>query len=362
MGTKPRVRFGVVGSGWRASCYLKTAELMGDGCIVTGIVSRSAESRAALAAKWGCAVFPTAAEWAEKAGADFLLVAVSGSAALGVVLDLLPLGIPLLIETSFASSVSDLVRLNEEASRTGARIQVAEQYWLQPMHSSRLALLATGAIGEASYAHVSVNHSFHNVSLLRKYLGLGFDNAVIRATSFSAPLIAGPGRDGDPEAERLGNPEHQLALLDFGGKRGLFDFEENQHRSWVRTPRVLVRGERGEISDSWVSYLKDYLTPVHGELDRVQTGGDGNFEGYHLKGVMFGEQSLFRNETSPARLSDEEIAQAQCLLRMKDYVVSGKEFYSLAEASQDAYLALMLRTAEAEGRAVETTTQPWAAS
>ena len=349
MGTMSRIRFGIVGSGWRSACYLKTAALMGDTCAVTGVVSRSEETRAAIAAQWGVQAFRTAAELADGNGADFLFVSVPGNAVTGVLKDLMPLGIPLLVETPPASTVEELLALNEAARNGGARIQVAEQYALQPMHSARLALIASGEIGKPAYAHISVNHSYHNVSLIRKYLGIGFENAEIRASSFSAPVIDGPGRGGDPTAEEIVNPEQQIALFDFAGKRALFDYESNQHRSWVRTQRILVRGERGEIADGKVRYLKDFLSPVHAEMERVQTGGEGNMEGYFLKSVNLADRVLFRNETAPARLSDEEIAQARCLLRMKEYVETGKDFYSLAEASQDTYLAIMMRTAIATG-------------
>lgn len=360
MKTNSRIRFGVVGSGWRSACYLKTAALMGQKCSVTGVVSRSEEKRAAITAEWGVDTFRTAAELADKNGADFLFVSVPGNAVMGVLHELIPLGIPLLVETPPASTVEELVALNEAARSEGARIQIAEQYALQPMNSARLALLASLEIGKPTYAHVSVNHSYHNIGLIRKYLGIGFENAEIRASSFSAPLVNGPGRGGDPTAEEIGNPEQQLALFDFAGRRALFDYESNQHRSWVRTQRILIRGERGEIADTQVRYLKDFLSPVHEELERVQTGGEGNMEGYFLKSINFADRVLYLNETAPARLSDEEIAQARCLLGMKEYVETGKDFYSLAEASQDTYLAIMMRAAIATGNPILTATQNWA--
>jgi predicted dehydrogenase len=354
------IRFGTVGGGWRSACYLQTARLWA-GAAATGMVSRSADKRAALEAEWGVRAFATAAELVDATAPEFLVVAVRGEAALEVILELLDLRVPLLLETPPAATVEGLERLNEAAAKSGARIQVAEQYWLQPMNAARLALAASGLIGEPGYVHASVNHSYHNISLIRKYLGVGFAPAAIRAAAFSAPAVGGPGRLGDPAAEKLTHPEHLVALFDFGGKRGLFDFEADQHRSWIRTPRVLVRGERGEIADERVSYLKDFLTPVYGELKRIATGGDGDFEGCHLKGVMLGDAWLDRNETAPARLADEEIAQARCLLEMRGYLESGRAFYSLAEASQDAYLAMELRRAAAEGRTVETKAQAWAA-
>ena len=50
----------------------------------------------------------------------------------------------------------------------------------------------------------------------------------------------------------------------------------------------------------------------------------GNMEGYFLKSINFADRVLYLNETAPARLSDEEIAQARCLLGMKRVRRDGK--------------------------------------
>lgn len=356
-----RIRFGIVGSGWRSGCFLRTASLMEGRAEVVGLASRSVEKRAALASEWKLRCFGSAAALAESADPDFLLVSVLGAAALSVLADILPLGVPILCETPPGAGLGELIDANEAADKAGVRVQVAEQYFLHPMHSARIAAIRGGIIGRPTYAHVSVNHGYHNMSLIRKFLGLGFENAEIRASSFPAPSIGGPGRGGDPESERLVEKAHSLALLDFGERKALFDFEADQHRSWIRSSRVLVRGERGELSGETVVHLKDYLTPVAQALRRVETGGEDDFEGRYLKGVMLGEEWLFRNPTAPARLSDEEIAQARLLIGMKDFVEGGSEVYPLAEASQDAYLALAMEESANAGKPVLTETQAWAA-
>jgi len=50
---------------------------------------------------------------------------------------------------------------------------------------------------------------------------------------------------------------------------------------------------------------------------------------------------------------------ATCLVRMAEYVESGKEFYSLADASQDHYLNLMAEKAIETGMPIETKKMPW---
>ena len=49
---------------------------------------------------------------------------------------------------------------------------------------------------------------------------------------------------------------------------------------------------------------------------------------------------LYENPFKSARLSDEEIAIAACLLNMKKYIDTGIPFYSLEEAALDSKMFL----------------------
>ena len=58
-------------------------------------------------------------------------------------------------------------------------------------------------------------------------------------------------------------------------------------------------------------------------------------------------------------MNDDEIAVADFLLHMKNYVETGTEFYSLREALQDTYLSFMLEQAIETGDTIKTETQSW---
>ena len=45
-------------------------------------------------------------------------------------------------------------------------------------------------------------------------------------------------------------------------KFGVMDFTSNQYRAWVGRERLLIRGERGEILNNQVHYLKPFGTPM----------------------------------------------------------------------------------------------------
>ena len=242
----------------------------------------------------------------------------------------------------------------------GARIQVAEQYWAQPLHAARQAVVDSGVLGPINQVNLAVCHGYHAMSLIRRLLGVGFDSARIRGQRFTSRAIAGPDRSGPPSEERLVDIETDFASLDFGDRIGLYEFCLPQYRSWVRGQRVCIRGERGEIIDERVTYMKDEVTPISGHLIRHEAGRNGNLEGLHLKAIQFQDDWVYRNPVLPARLSDEEIAVAQCLLDMQRFVEEGRSFYSLEEASQDQYLALACMKAIETGDTVQTGAQMWA--
>lgn len=153
--------------------------------------------------------------------------------------------------------------------------------------------------------------------------------------------------------------EQTIAELDWDGKLGLYDFTSDQYFSWIRSLRMLVRGERGEITDTSVRYLEDYRTPCEYELLRHNAGENGNLEGYYLKGITAGGAWVYRNPFAPGRISDDEIAIAVCLEKMHAYARGGPSFYSLAEASQDHYLSLLINRASEIGEKLRSVYQPW---
>jgi predicted dehydrogenase len=247
-------------------------------------------------------------------------------------------------------------RLTEE----GALIQVAEQYHLSPLLRAQLAIAASGRIGRVSYAMVAQCHDYHGISILRRALGVEFEDAVITASRFESPLAVGPGRDGDPTEDTTVTAHQVSARLDFGDRLGVYDFADEQYFSWIRKNRIVIRGDRGEIADTEVRSLLDFRTPMLTEIRRVDTGEGGNLEGKYLRGITAGDRWEYTNAFAPGRLSDDELAIAECLARMSAYVAGGPSFYSVAEAAQDHYLALLMAESVRTGAPVRSERQAWA--
>ena len=352
--------FGIIGGGWRAEFYLRIAEELPDRFRVAGMLVRDAGKGRRLEETWGISTYRTLDDLLKVPELRFVVVSVPWPITPVMLRDLAQRGMPALAETPPAPDMEGLIALHELTER-GARIQVAEQYRFQPLHAARLSVARSGLLGNVTQAQVSAAHGYHGINLIRGLLDVRFEEPTILARRFVSPIVAGPGRDGPPTAEQITDSTQTIAYLDYGDKLGVYDFTGDQYFSWIRSPRNLVRGERGEIKDRQITYLKDYRTPVCLELKRVNAGEDGNLEGYYHKGILAGEEWVYRNPFVPARLTDDEIAVATCLEKMSRYVDGGPSFYGLPEASQDHYLGLMIQQAVENGKAVLARRQPWAA-
>lgn len=351
------ILFGVVGGAWRAEFYFRIAQALPGRFRVAGCFARSEATRARIKAQWGIRVFDTL-DSLLKEQPEFVVTSVPWAASGPLLFELAAQDMPVLAETPPAADLKGLTRLWQDLP-VHARVQVAEQYAFQPLHAARLAFVRAGKLGEVSQVQVSVAHGYHGISLIRRFLDLSFENVAMRAFVFKSPLISGPSRSGPPLEGKKIESLQTIAHLQFGHKLAVFDFTPDQYFSWVRSQRLLVRGERGEINNLEGSFLADFRTPVRIRFERNDAGQTGNLEGYFHKGYFAGSEVWYQNPFAPARLSDDEIAVATCLESMKRYLETGVSFYSLAEASQDHYLSLMLDKATKTGKTLESTNQVW---
>ncbi len=354
-----RIDFAIVGGGWRAEFFMRIARALPDQFSIVGMVVRDSAKGDAITAAWDIPSFRDIDALLRNCRPGFVIVSVPQPAAPAIIAELAQRKVAILTETPPSPTLEGLLEL-WKLVESGAKIQVAEQYIFQPLHAARLALVRSGKLGDPSFAHVSSCHGYHGTSLIRHYLGLGFDNATVTARAFEADIVAGPGRNGPAPAEKLNRSRQVIAQFDFGEKLAVYDFTGDQYFSWIRSLSVLVRGSRGEIRDTTLRYLEDFATPIELELRRQDKGLNGNLEGLWGKGILAGADWVYRNPFPYAPLSDDEVAIATALVGMQAYVEGGAPVYSFAEAAQDQMLSLAIERSLATGEAVTTTTQPWA--
>lgn len=354
------ITFGIIGGGWRTHFFLRIAQALPQRFRVGGMFVRDADKGQQIESKWGVPTVRTLDDLLALEPFSFVITSVPWPVSPVMLTALAERNMPALAETPPAPDLESLIAVYRLVEQ-GAKIQVAEQYHLQPLHAARIHLANSGKLGRVTQAQVSVAHGYHGLSLMRRLLGVMFDNVTIRARTFTSPVVKGPARDGSPPTAEVITPSQQIiAEFDFGEQLGIFDFTSDQYHSYIRSPRLLVRGERGQINNEEVAYLQDFRTPITFSLQRRDAGHGSNLDGYYHEGIWAGSEWVYRNPFVPARLMDDEIAVASCLEKMAVYAAGGPDFYSLAEAAQDHYLNLLLNEAVAGGTAVSSHTQPWA--
>jgi hypothetical protein len=358
---KKKIRYGIIGGGFRSEFYLKAASELPELFEVTGLTTHFPERTAAWRASLGVKLYRDAEELLEHEKPDFLVVCTNRRPKDNPVdpMDrLVTLGVPLLMETPAAGSFEALLHMYELCR--GKKVQVAEQVHAQPENTARIALTHSGILGDVTQVELSFHHTNHCMNVLRRFFKLGFENAEITGKLFNFPVVQGYTRSGVAETEQIVKEKRIFALLDFKDRLGIYNYEDNQIRSYVRSEHIAVRGERGEINDRTVRWLKTHKDFRQYTYERIYSGVQTSLEGFFFRGLMGGGEWIYSNPYPHRRLYDEDIAIAVILEKMALYVREGKSFSSMANACQDQYLAWMLEKSAEAGKPLLTETQPWA--
>jgi len=356
-----KIRFGVIGSGWRAEFYIRIAKALPEQFELTKVLIRDKDKGKDFGRIHQVSVVQTLEEL-EKDQPDYIVLVIKR----GIISEYLPRlfekGIPVLCETPPGESLEALHKVWENFQKYNARIQIAEQYFAQPLYAAWYEAICSGKLGEVENINISSLHGYHGASIIRQYLNAGFGNARIYGKRFWFDVTETYGRDGMALDGKVFRCSRDRLTMEFGnGKIAFFDFSDPaQYHSFIRTRRLSVQGVRGEIDDMVIRYLTKENIPVTQELNRIDLGVYNNQDWSHY-GIMLGEEFLYKNPFGNARLNDDEIAVATCMKRMGEYLETGKEFYGLKDALQDMYLCLTMEEALAyPNQEIMTTTQCWA--
>ena len=337
------IRFGVVGSGWRAEYFFRIAATRPDRFQIPMVAVRRGAEAKRVEAIHGLAT-TTDLDRLDHADLDFVVVATNAESNTAMCAELADRGHAVLLETPAGVDETHFGQLAGLAA-SGARVQVAEQYQFQPLLAARLAVIRSGRLGPITSARVSVAHEYHGVALLRAALDAGIGPFSVRAHAHRSEIVRGPDRGGPPDADELVPTTEVLATIDFDGQLGVYDWTDDQYFSWIRDLRFVVRGQRGEIDGDTVRSLDDEGAPIVQTLRRSDTGLRGNLEQPGHRGYLLGDEWVYRNPFPSTRWSDDEIAVATALERMADYVSTGTAFYPVLEGIHDARVATVIRAA-----------------
>jgi len=364
------IRFGVVGSGWRAEFFVRMARLLPDRFQVTAVVTRTAERGAQVEAAWGVPTVRTVEELLTGAVPGggvapdrpaFVVVCVPWPVTPEVIREVADAGVPVLAETPPAPDAAGLRSLWADVGSTGL-VQVAEHSPYMPAHVARSALVDAGVIGAVTSVQISSTHLYHAVATVRRLLAAGRGEVTVRASTFVAPLLDPVSRDGWTDASEPTPATTTLATLDFGGGRsGLYDFTDNQWHNPLRTNRIVVRGSHGEIVDDSVTRWADERTVLTSPIVRRQSGIEQDLDGFDLEHLSHDGRMLFRNAFGGARLADDDIAVAGLLAATGAWVRGeGPAPYPLADGCQDHLIGLAIDEAARSGAPVWLPPEAWA--
>lgn len=331
------ITFGIIGGGWRAGFYVRIARLCPEKFKLAGIYIRNSEKAKAMREKEQITVWETLEE-IPFSQLDFVVSCVNKNSICDEIVLLAEKGVAVLSETPIGTSLEQIEGF-EKKRQNDWRVQVSEQYHLLPKNQVIQEIIDSGILGEVHQVQLSCGHDYHAVSLMRHFLGIGEELPEVQSITLPDRLVRYDGRNGNCEpVEVVG--EQKLAVLTYGTKTAIYDFNKEQYFSDIRANRMVIRGTKGEIVNDTCTYLEGTV-PITFSLNRIQRGCNENLNGMYLDSITGNGKIWYRNPFAGSRLSDEEIAIATCLVKMKEYVETGKEFYNVREASLDAKTALL---------------------
>ena len=351
----------IIGAGWRAEFYIRIAQLLPERFEIVGVVARKEDVRNALSQEYGVKTFSSISQLLSHKKPDYVVSSVSWDSNPGVVEELVSAGVHVLCETPPAPTVEALQKLWKAVGSSGM-VQVAEQYLNLPGHSSRLTITKSGVVGEVTSVELSSTHGYHAVSIMRGFLQSGFESTTITTRQFEAPLVNPLVRDGWNSDLSPQMAKTTISLINFGGgKSGIYNFVDNQWHNQLRHRRIVVRGSKGEIVDDAVIRLIDGPAITSSKIERYQLGYDLNLDGFDTEHLSFDGQVVFKNPFVGLRFMDEEIAIAQLMVQMGDWINgNAKPPYPLNEGCQDQLISLAMDESIALGKSITTQKQDWA--
>lgn len=353
-----KIRFGIVGSGWRAMFYVRIARTRPDIFELAFLLCRTEEKARRLRLEND---IPATADETECEGrhVDFVVVAVSKGENFAVTEKWLKKGAAVLAETPAGTGMEELSAL-WGFHLVGARLAVAEQYFRYPLIAAGLRAIDAGLIGNPDSVELSLVHDYHAASLMRRMLGLHRMDSLpefrLRGREYVYPVEETDSRGGPVSDGSVKDRARVRIDVEFeGGKTAFYDFDGVQYHSFIRGRHINVRGVRGEWNDTVVRYSDSGHEPG---LLRLLAEAVPGYEGLMTEGLY--EIAGRWNPFVHMEPEQDEYAIATLLADMGEYVRTGREFYPLREALEDAYMwILMSKALEEPGSEAASGERPW---
>lgn len=352
-----RIRFAMIGGGWRSEFYLRAAKALPEIFEVTGVWMRDEAKRASYAARFD---IPSCASVEELIATqpDFAIVSLKWQPAYEYSKLLVQKGIPAMNETPVAPDLPALIDLWNTVQETQTPFLCAEAYQFQPYYAALEAISKSGVLGVQQSVTLSMMHGYHAMNIARKLLDEPIGHATFTGLTWNSRFVQTCDRNGMITDGHTVDSAREIVLTEFeDGKTFQYDFCDEQYFSAIRTRYLHLMGSMGEIFDHKIRVF-DGVFSTQDELVRYDFYGEANLVPMSHRGYTYQGQWVYTNPFPQANLTDDEISVAYRMKEMSEYLETGKSSYSLADACQDAYLSL-LKTEAAKGKTVRTEEQPW---
>ena len=361
-----RIRFVIVGSGWRSLYYVRIAKALPQVFELCAMLCRTEEKASRMAAENGIGT-TVSEEQCIAMKPDFVVVAVNKASVAEVAMHWMEMGFCVLSETPAALELSILEKM-WRMHKEGKRIVVNEQYRRYPLYSSLIRIAQSGILGGNDSLNASLAHEYHGMSLIRALLNIDCNGQFsVDARTYSFPVTETLTRNEEFRDGRIAMKDRVVATFRFAdGKVAFYDFESEQYRSPIRKNTLRLQGPRGEIIDDRVYWLDGSNTGRSAEIEvsarKVRTPYDNpnlreieevtsvDFNGERIYEPPFGQCCLAQDETAMAIMMRETALYAKGIAPSP---------YPLEEALQDAYAMLLLRKACETGKEVFSDPQIW---
>ena len=348
----------LVGLGWRSNIYRRAVANLSNVFEFCGILMHSQQRALEVEKETGIQTtsdFETAMSWKP----NFAILCVSKTATKECLFHLMEHQIPVLCETPPAMTVDELNEIWQKNVFLNGKVQVAEQYFLQPYYQAVQTIIDSGVLGEVQSVNMSAIHGYHAMSIFRKFLGIGFENCTITGNRYEFPIVKTRNREGWHETGEVIHTTRERADLVFENEKiAFYDFDREHYFSPIRSRRWNIQGLRGEIQNDIVCYMNENQKPITEQMHR-EDDGINNIDGWSHMYISFNGKRIYENPFPGLRINDDEISVTDLLVGMKNYIETGEDIYSLRDGLQDAYLDLMRQEAVNSGKMIRTTNQNW---
>ena len=361
-----KIRFIIIGSGWRSLYYVRVAKALPEIFELCAMYCRT-EEKAQKIAQEHHIYTTTSIEECASYKPDFVVVVVNKASIAEVSMEWMRRGFTVLCETPAAMDLETLNKLWDMHNQ-GYKLVVAEQYTSYPEYRALLKVIDRNIIGEPDCLNISLAHEYHGASLMRALLKVTSDmEFTVSAKTYQFPTTETLTRYDSYKDGRIADKKRTVATFEFAnGKVALYDFDSEQYRSPIRKNTLKLQGSRGEIIDHTVYYLDEKNEPVVSEIRTEKRSIETEYENPNLHyieevtDVHFEDDRVYTPEFGLCGLAQDETAVASLMKRTAAYSRGdAAEPYPLKDALQDAYMAILLREADASRSKVSSAKQAW---